>query len=158
MDDGVYGACVRAGPAVDAYGRVDVQLLGGAEVIVPRARANALNGADSDARSVGATRSAGRTLDASQVAGIPGTDGPLTAELVYVGYGTAPEYDGRDVRGKLVLVDWHEESYFYMPGLEAQHRGAVGVVLTKQINPDIVADPDRLGTTDGRWRLDGIPL
>ena len=56
----------------------------------------------------------------------PGTGpGGITAELVHVGAGQERDYDGRDVRGKIVLSDG-----LAMPGkaLAAERAGAVGQV------------------------------
>ncbi len=72
--------------------------------------------------------------------GIPGTtkspyrspDGSITAEIVYVGLGTRFDYLGKDVTGKLVLIDVSEEEMFWLqyPLYEAELHGAIGAVVT----------------------------
>jgi hypothetical protein len=65
--------------------------------------------------------------------GLPGT-GPrgITADIVYVGLGTKYDYEGKDVSGKLVLVDVSEEEMFWLqyPHMEAEVHGALGLVVT----------------------------
>ncbi len=48
-----------------------------------------------------------RTFRAASLGGVPGT-GPsgVRGRVVNVGYGTAPEYEGLDVRGKIVFAWW----------------------------------------------------
>ncbi|MDH4122611.1 MAG: M28 family peptidase [Thermoplasmata archaeon] len=64
--------------------------------------------------------------------GLPGTpsDG-ITAEIVYVGLGTMYDYEGKDVTGKLVLIDVSEEEMYWLqyPLYEAELHGAVGAVV-----------------------------
>jgi hypothetical protein len=72
--------------------------------------------------------------------GLPGTtvspyadpDGSITAEIVYVGLGTKYDYEGKNVTGKLVLVDVSEEEMFWLqyPHYEAEFQGAIGMVVT----------------------------
>lgn len=72
--------------------------------------------------------------------GLPGTtvssyadpDGSITAEIVYVGLGTKYDYEGKDVEGKLVLVDVSEEEMYWLqyPHYEAELHGAIGMVVT----------------------------
>ncbi|NIQ75408.1 MAG: hypothetical protein GWN80_07820, partial [Gammaproteobacteria bacterium] len=71
--------------------------------------------------------------------GVPGTtkspyadrDGSITAEIVYVGLGTKDDYVGKDVEGKLVLVDVSEEDMYWLqyPHYEAELHGAIGMVV-----------------------------
>ncbi|MGN6678921.1 MAG: M28 family peptidase [Streptosporangiaceae bacterium] len=100
-----------------------------------------------------------RCLTASQFPGVPGTDGPLTAEIVYVGRGTVADYAGKDVVGKLVLLDSElDEFYYNLPGHEAQLHGAVGVVFTNGTNTaPYHANPNGLASSECRWNLDGVP-
>jgi len=72
--------------------------------------------------------------------GLPGTtvspdadpDGSITADIVYVGLGTKYDYEGKDVEGKLVLVDVSEEDMYWLqyPHYEAELHGAIGMVVT----------------------------
>jgi Iap family predicted aminopeptidase len=65
--------------------------------------------------------------------GLPGTPpGGITAEIVYVGLGTKYDYEGKDVEGKLVLVDVSEEDMYWLqyPHYEAELHGAIGMVVT----------------------------
>ncbi len=72
--------------------------------------------------------------------GLPGTTespyadkkGSITAEIVYVGLGTKYDYEGKDVEGKLVLVDVSEEDMYWLqyPHYEAELHGAIGMVVT----------------------------
>ncbi len=55
----------------------------------------------------------GKTLTASSFAGVPGTAGPLEAEIVYVDDGTAADFDAAgDVTGKIVLYDGDLENWW----------------------------------------------
>ncbi|HLS01981.1 MAG TPA: PA domain-containing protein, partial [Beutenbergiaceae bacterium] len=75
-------------------------------------------------------RVGGRRMTASQFPGIRGTNGPLTAPIVYVGQGLASDYKGKDVAGKLVLID-RVPGYWHKPqGHEAKLHGAAGIVFT----------------------------
>ena len=65
--------------------------------------------------------------------GLPGTPvNGITADLVYVGLGTKYDYEGKDVSGKLVLIDVSEEEMFWLqyPLMEAEVHGALGAVVT----------------------------
>jgi aminopeptidase YwaD len=65
----------------------------------------------------------------------------VTAELVYVGSGTGEEcYQGKDVRGKIVLATGRAYSVHEMA---VKKRGALGVVITWATNSDY--DPDEVG-------------
>jgi hypothetical protein len=54
----------------------------------------------------------------------------LTAEIVYVGQGTKFDYEGKDVEGKLVLIDISENDMYWLqyPHMEAELHGAIGIV------------------------------
>ncbi len=80
--------------------------------------------------------------------GLPGT-GPngITADIVYVGLGTKYDYVGKDVAGKLVLIDVSEEEMFWLqyPLMEAEVHGAIGAVVTwveYQLLPNSVVTHD----------------
>ena len=80
--------------------------------------------------------------------GLPGTPpNGITADIVYVGLGTKYDYEGKDVKGKLVLVDVSEEEMFWLqyPHMEAEVRGALGIVVTwveYQMLPNAVVTHD----------------
>lgn len=59
-----------------------------------------------------------------------GSDG-LSAPVVYVGIGTKEDYDGKDVTGKIVLVDMSEDdvNWFHIPQYEAELHGAAGIIV-----------------------------
>ncbi|MGX5656669.1 M28 family peptidase [Geodermatophilus nigrescens] len=99
-----------------------------------------------------------RALTASQFPGVPGTDGPLTAEIVFAGRGTAADFQDQDVQGKLVLIDRADELHIEYPGHEAQLRGAIGIVFTAEASSvPAHVDPGALQTDEVRWRVDGLP-
>ena len=81
-------------------------------------------------------------------AGLPGTPAEgLTADIVYVGLGTQYDYEGKDVAGKLVLVDVSEEEMFWLqyPHMEAEVHGAIGMVVTwveYQLLPNAIVTHD----------------
>jgi hypothetical protein len=70
--------------------------------------------------------------------GLPGTvqspnrdpDGSITREIVYVGLGRKQDYEGKDVRGKLVLVDIDQDEMYWLnfPHMQAELEGAIGLV------------------------------
>ena len=102
-----------------------------------------------------------RTIVASSFAGVPGTDGSITAELVYVGQGTADEFDAAgDVTGKLVLVDGEFDDWWVnFVGAEATLRGALGVVMTHGVwTSPWYDEPDALGGNDGEYDDDYVPM
>ncbi len=102
-----------------------------------------------------------RVLTASSFAGVPGSDGPITAPLVYVGQGTADEFDAAgDVTGKLVLVDGEFDDWWVnIVGGEATMRGALGVVMTHGVwTPPWYNEPDALGGNDGEYDDDYVPM
>lgn len=102
-----------------------------------------------------------RELVASSFAGVPGTDGPITAPLVYVGGGTRQDFDAvGDVTGKLVLVDADLEDWWVnFVGSEATMRHARGVVMTHgDITYPWYQYPDALGGNDGEYDDDYVPM
>jgi len=112
---------------------------------------------------------AGREFTCSQFAGVPGTDADgVTAEIVYVGAGTATDYQGVDVRGKIVLVDSSMENiWFNFQGAEATLHGARAVILTSNASDENAAwpsapwytvSPDALGGNDGEYDRSFVPL
>ncbi len=103
----------------------------------------------------------GRVFIASSFAGVPGTGGPLGGDLVYVGAGTAAEFDAAgDVTGKLVLVDGEFDDWWLnFVGAEATLRGAAGVVMTYGENTyPWYSYPEALGGNDGEYDDDWVPM
>ena len=105
-------------------------------------------------------RANGRTMAASQFDGVPGTHGPITAPIVYVGMGTLADYAGKDVSGKLVLVDLELDDFWMnFVGHEATLHGAVGVIATYNKNTyPWYAMPNSLGANDGEYDMSFAPL
>jgi hypothetical protein len=69
---------------------------------------------------------------ASGYTGVNGTPpGGITAEVVYVGLGRKRDYEGKDVTGKIVLVDVNTEEMWWLnfPHMEARVQGAIGLVV-----------------------------
>jgi len=102
----------------------------------------------------------GRTMAASQFDGVPGTSGPIAAPIVYVGEGTAADYEGKDVTGKLVLVDIELDDFWMnFVGHEATLHGAVGVIATYNKNTyPWYAMPNSLGANDGEYDMSFAPI
>lgn len=102
-----------------------------------------------------------RVLVASSFAGVPGTGGPVSGELVYVGGGTRQEFDAAgDVSGKWVLVDGEFDDWWpNFVGAEATLRGALGVIMTygEQTWP-WYSYPEALGGNDGEYDDDWVPM
>ena len=102
-----------------------------------------------------------KAIIASSFAGVPGTDGPVTAELVYVGMGLKGDFDAAgDVAGKWVLVDGaFDDWWLNFVGAEATLRGAAGVVMTYGENTyPWYSYPDALGGNDGEYDDDYVPV
>ena len=110
------------------------------------------------------------TFVCSQFAGVPGTDADgITADVVYVGNGTAADYEGVDVRGKIVLVDSSMDNFWFnFQGAEATKHGAKAMILTSNYSdgtdmdfpsaPWYVIDPSALGANDGEYDMGFVPL
>ena len=62
------------------------------------------------------------------------TDGPKEFSLVYVGKGTAADYEGKDVKGKLVLaeINQREEWWINFPVYQAYVRGAAALIAVQE--------------------------
>lgn len=70
------------------------------------------------------------TYTLSSFAGAPGTNGPVTAEIVDCGDGTAVNYEGKDVAGKIVLTHFDNNNYWFMaPAYQAELAGAVAIIV-----------------------------
>ena len=106
----------------------------------------------------------GRTIVASAFAGVPPTPSRgLTGEVVYVGAGSAADYDAApSVAGKLVLVDFTLDYYWWLFcfGAQADLRGAAGIIMTHApISGEwYSAAPDALGTMDAMYDFDLPPM
>jgi Iap family predicted aminopeptidase len=103
-----------------------------------------------------------KVITGSQFAGVPPT-GPagLTGDVVYVGDGTAQEFDAAgDVSGKLVVIDTNFEGWWLdFPAGEATLRGAKGVIMTYGPNSAPWYEPmDSLGSNDGEYKLSWVPI
>lgn len=78
----------------------------------------------------------------------------ITAEIVYAGRGTRWDYEGLDVRGRIVLVDINQRDDWWItyPMLEAQHQGAAAILAANvggfaQIADDALNSQDICGPT-----------
>lgn len=118
-------------------------------------------------KHAGVTTESGLDFLASSFAGTPptGPDG-VTAEVVYVGNGTKAAFDaaeaatGEPVAGKLVLMDLEFGTAFWMslPGAEAAHRGALGVIMTYGDGGYYWYADDALGSFDATYQYDWAPM
>ena len=102
----------------------------------------------------------GRTMAASQFDGVPGTNGPITAPVVDVGLGTLADFAGKDVSGKIVLIDLELDDWWLnYPGCLAALQGAKAVIATwgKNTYP-WYAPPQSLGANDGEYDRDWAPM
>jgi len=85
----------------------------------------------------GSVEASGNGLDASfdvsSLGGVPGTPrNGITGEVVFVGYGTAPEYEGLDVEGKIVFAWWNFDARGIWPNMiatEATLHGATAAII-----------------------------
>ena len=77
------------------------------------------------------------------------TDGFETYDLVYVGRGTASDYEGLNVRGKLVLADINQRDEWWInyPVYQAYLKGAVGLIAV-QTQGYAEIDPRALNAQD----------
>jgi len=105
-------------------------------------------------------RAGGRTVTASQFAGVPGTPGAITAPVVYVGLGTFADFVGKDVTGKIVLVDLElDEWWLNYPGSLASLQGAKAVIATwGEATAPWYTPEDSLGANDGEYDLSWAPM
>ncbi len=102
----------------------------------------------------------GRTMTASTFDGVPGTNGNLSGELVYVGEGTLADYTAKDVTGKIVVVDIELDDFWLnFPGALAGLHGAKGVIATYGKNTfPWYAMPNSLGANDGEYSATYPPM
>lgn len=69
----------------------------------------------------------------SSYGGINGTpEGGIAGEIVDVGKGRACDYEGLEVKGKLVLcsIDLIEDYWVNVPAMQARARGAIGILIS----------------------------
>ena len=78
----------------------------------------------------------------------------ITAELVYLNKGTMQDYEGKDVNGKIVLIDIDQRNDWWItyPMLEAKLHGAVAIIAANvggfaQIAGDVLNSQDICGPT-----------
>ncbi|HEY6566334.1 MAG TPA: M28 family peptidase [Actinomycetota bacterium] len=94
------------------------------------------------------------TFKASSLGGVPGTGhAGVSGEIVRVGYGTAPEYEGKDVAGKIVFAWWDYDRRGIWPNYiayEAHLHGAKAVIIASAPGHDWYAAGDgrALGSND----------
>jgi len=110
----------------------------------------------------------GAEYTCSQFAGVPGVDAPVTADVMYLGNGLAADYEGVDVKGKIVLIDSAMDSFWFnIQGAEAAKHGAAAVILTSNYSdpdPEYPSFPwyswasDALGGNDGEYDMSWAPM
>ncbi len=105
----------------------------------------------------------GPAFEASSWGGVPGTaPGGITAELVDVGLGRAVDYDGLDVTGKIVLVNWAFGDFWVnRHGHQATFEGALAVVFytgTTAAGAFYNKRDDGLLSFDGTYDDDWVPF
>jgi len=101
-----------------------------------------------------------RIMPASSFGGVPATTlAGISGDIVYVGYGTASDFDKADVSGRIALIDMKMSMWWLnIPCAEATARGAVGVILTyTPDDPSYYGTPNALGTFDGYYDLKWVP-
>lgn len=104
----------------------------------------------------------GHEFMASTFGGMPPTDADgITADVIYVGSGNKADFDAAEaaygpVKDKLVLVDL--DYWMTMPGAEATARGAAGVISTYGEFGYFYYDPTDLGSHDGNYQFDWVPM
>lgn len=96
-------------------------------------------------------------IQAASFGGSPGTDGEITAEIINVGDGWKDDYEGIDVEGKIVLVNWHKDSWPNYNAMEAYYHGAIALVLTTYDSLYGMQDGE-LQCHDGLYRPNYPPL
>jgi hypothetical protein len=78
------------------------------------------------------------TFDASSLGGVPGTPAEgVSGQVVPVGYGTAPEYKGIDVKDKIAFAWWDYDNKGIWPNLlaeEAHVHGAKAIIIASGPN------------------------
>lgn len=96
-------------------------------------------------------------IEASSFAGVQGTDGPITRELVYVGSSYSSDYEGLDVTDKIVLSNWDGYNLWIDAiGFMAAMRGAAGIV-TSCMDSIYGQGPYALQCHDASWDTENWP-
>jgi len=136
-------------------GRMDA--LGLRDVGVERMRGDGwlFKGASVNIRGDGARAE----FEAASLGGVPGTPKHgVSGKVVDVGYGTAPEYEGLNVRGKIVFARWDFDNRGIWPNLiaeEAKLHGAKAAIIAS--GPDqawySAGGGRALGSNDGECSL-----
>lgn len=82
--------------------------------------------------SADVTTSDGVKITLSALAGSVGTDGTLNTEIVWLDKGTAADYEGKDVKGKIALIEFDNmaDYWFSAPQYEAEVHGAAAVICS----------------------------
>lgn len=82
--------------------------------------------------SADVTTSDGTRIILSALAGSVGLDNTLDTEMVWLGKGTAADYEGKDVKGKAVLIEFDNmaDYWFSAPQYEAELHGAAAVICS----------------------------
>ncbi len=105
----------------------------------------------------------GPSFEASSWGGVPGTPNKgIHAEVVDIGTGFAPDYEGIDVTGKIVLVDWQfGDIWVNRHGHQATLEGALAVIFytgTTAAGAFYNKRDDGLLGFDGTYNDDWVPF
>jgi Iap family predicted aminopeptidase len=103
----------------------------------------------------------GKRYECASMGGAPETrPGGISGELVFVHRGGRRELDAAgDVAGKVVLVDWSDETLWpFQFGLELGLRGAAAVIVTCFPGGPYYQEPGALGTFDAMYHTGAPPL
>ncbi len=103
------------------------------------------------------------TMTAASFGGFPGTDDQatpdmesITAEIVWIGNGYDSDYDGKDVKGKIVLANWIGYDYWVdSMAYGAMEHEVAGMVVTT-IDSNVGQGPDAISCHDGLY-VPGFP-
>ena len=93
------------------------------------------------------------------------TEGPKEFSLMYLGKGTAADYEGKDVTGKLVLVDINQRDEWWInyPVYQAHLKGAAALIAVHRTS---VSGPGQYflassqasgGTSSAQWEMASMP-
>src|ERR687888_102162 len=102
----------------------------------------------------------GKRYECASMGGVPETpSGGVSGELVFVRRGGRPELDAAgDLAGKVVLVDWSDETLWpFQFGLELGLRGAAAVVVACFPGGPYYQEPGALGTFDAMYHAGAPP-
>jgi Iap family predicted aminopeptidase len=105
----------------------------------------------------------GPSFEASSWGGVPGTpSGGIHAEVIDIGNGYLPDYDGIDASGKIVLVNWGYGTYWVnRHGALATLKGALAVIFytgTTAAGAFYNTRDDGLMGFDGTYDDDWVPF